>query len=483
MAFSDIISPAQVKEVTDFTLTLSYDSTFATSQRLAIGSSSQNFMIPRSKLVSGTITDTSMSLTPTNIMVQETTTYTAVFTVVSGLYKESMIEITIPTTTKRSGTSVTCSVSGLSASTSPTCTWVSSGTVIQITNPFTESSSGGFDFKPSSTSQYILTVAFTLIQNPTSSKQAGSWKVSTYNMIGGSYYVVDTGTKSTSFIPTQGFISKAQAIDVIPSTTSYDLSVYTFYLTVPHNIPTQGRVIITLPTSGDVTISSVAMIRSSCSYYSYTSSQYISQVCSVSGTTITMQLSTQHDKANVLKIQFQGLKNPRTKKVSDTFTFKTMDTDELSLIDDSTTDLTFKVTMTNLATMTAGMTLTPNNFTNGAITSYVLTFVSPITLASGDQIVMTFDSNVKPRPTSGAASGTLSCIALLSVTTVTCSYASNVLTFGLTTVTGTATTYSINITTVVNPPSTQEYLAISSALFKDVSGNELMSLTTATGKV
>lgn len=40
MSFSDIISPAQVKEVTDFTLTLSYDQTFATTQRLAIGSSS-----------------------------------------------------------------------------------------------------------------------------------------------------------------------------------------------------------------------------------------------------------------------------------------------------------------------------------------------------------------------------------------------------------------------------------------------------------
>ena len=69
ITFADIISPAQVKEVTDFSLTLSYDSTFSTSQRLAIGSSAQNFMIPRNKLVSGTITDTSMSLTPTNLMV------------------------------------------------------------------------------------------------------------------------------------------------------------------------------------------------------------------------------------------------------------------------------------------------------------------------------------------------------------------------------------------------------------------------------
>lgn len=120
-------------------------------------------MIPRSKLVSGTITDTSMSLTPANPMVQETTTYTAVFTVVSGLYKESMIEITIPTSTKRSGTTVTCSVTGLNANTSPTCTWVSSGTVIQITNPFTENSSGGFDFKPTTTSQQTLTVTFTLV--------------------------------------------------------------------------------------------------------------------------------------------------------------------------------------------------------------------------------------------------------------------------------------------------------------------------------
>jgi hypothetical protein len=61
-----------------------------------------------------------------------------------------------------------------------------------------------------------------------------------------------------------------------------------------------------------------------------------------------------------------------------------MDTDEQSLIDDSSTDSTFKVTMGNLASMTSGITLTPNNFTNGAITSYIMTFVSPIQLFSGD---------------------------------------------------------------------------------------------------
>jgi hypothetical protein len=36
------------------------------------------------------------------------------------------------------------------------------------------------------------------------------------------------------------------------------------------------------------------------------------------------------------------------------------------------------------------------NLTNGAITNYIISFVSPVPLANGDKLEITFDSNIKP---------------------------------------------------------------------------------------
>ena len=41
------------------------------------------------------------------------------------------------------------------------------------------------------------------------------------------------------------------------------------------------------------------------------------------------------------------------------------------------------------------------NLTNGAITNYIISFVSPVPLANGDKLEMTFDSNIKPQATFG----------------------------------------------------------------------------------
>lgn len=43
-------------------------------------------------------------------------------------------------------------------------------------------------------------------------------------------------------------------------------------------------------------------------------------------------------------------------------------------------------------------------------------------------------------------------------------------------VSGTAGTYSLNITNVTNPPSTRLYNVIPSAVFSDTNNNQLMSL-------
>ena len=64
--------------------------------------------------------------------------------------------------------------------------------------------------------------------------------------------------------------------------------------------------------------------------------------------------------------------------------------------------------MTTLGSLT-DMSVVSSNSTNGAITPYLVTFVSPISLINGDQVQITFNSNIKPITTNGGSSGAVAC--------------------------------------------------------------------------
>lgn len=181
-----------------------------------------------------------------------------------------------------------------------------------------------------------------------------------------------------------------------------------------------------------------------------------------------------HSKSNTLKVEFKGFRNPRTQKQTGSFLVSTRDKDG-SLIDTQTI-FNFFVTMTDLATLT-DMSVTASNVTNGAYNPYLVTFVSPVGLTNGDKIEITFDSNIKPVPISGGASGTVSCSGASQLSSMTCNYLSNKLTISLTSgVNGASGTYSFNIANVTNPPSTRLYKVVQTAVFIDSSGNQFMQL-------
>ena len=147
--------------------------------------------------------------------------------------------------------------------------------------------------------------------NPLSQKNAGAWKATTYNVISGVTYLVDTGSASVSFIPSAGTLSKFQDITVTPlMQTSLDTSTYTFFIKLQQSIPLQGQLIITIPI--EISVASSAIIRSSCLYHTPITGIQIPMACSVSGSTITMPIPVAHNKANTLKVEMRGLKNPRT---------------------------------------------------------------------------------------------------------------------------------------------------------------------------
>ena len=112
-------------------------------------------MIPRGLLIGGIIS--SMSFNPSSSSfgsnkVQETSEYTAVFQLVSNLYSNSVIEITLPPLLTGLSSNPTCSVDSDNRNPNPTCAISTAGNSILVSQAFLENStpSAGWDFKPPS---------------------------------------------------------------------------------------------------------------------------------------------------------------------------------------------------------------------------------------------------------------------------------------------------------------------------------------------
>ena len=111
------------------------------------------------------------------------------------------------------------------------------------------------------------------ISNPVSAKECGNWKVSTFNIMGGKEWLVDTASASIpslKFTATAGTIyaGTVSILGVAPKITSSESDTYKFDLTLPHYLPPFGKILLKLPTSPtSITIPSTAPVASSCFTY------------------------------------------------------------------------------------------------------------------------------------------------------------------------------------------------------------------------
>lgn len=99
------------------------------------------------------------------------------------------------------------------------------------------------------------------INNPTSVQQAGNWKVETKNLVGGSYYIVDTGTSTTgSYIPEKGTLTAASSGGLtVSDRTTYSVSAnYVFKISLSHDVPNGGKISLLFPT--DFTVISGSLV-------------------------------------------------------------------------------------------------------------------------------------------------------------------------------------------------------------------------------
>ena len=122
-----------------------------------------------------------------------------------------------------------------------TCTSRNSGIdkIYDLTNPF-----GGSDYVSNSTN---LEITLGPVTNPDVSGNAGTFKISTYFVEGGTDYLVDQGEFSSVTI-TPGSLTSASATS--NSTVAYDSDViYTIQFDTSHSVTTNGYVDINLPPS------------------------------------------------------------------------------------------------------------------------------------------------------------------------------------------------------------------------------------------
>jgi hypothetical protein len=135
------------------------------------------------------------------------------------------------------------------------------------------------------------------ISNPVSAKECGNWKVSTFNMIGGKEWLVDTASATSAslkFIATAGTISTGSVsiINVAQKIASSESDTYKFDLTLPHSLPAFGKILLKLPSS--ITIPSTAPVASSCFTYRTGSATKTQQFCSVQNANTEVQITFQN---------------------------------------------------------------------------------------------------------------------------------------------------------------------------------------------
>jgi hypothetical protein len=112
-----------------------------------------------------------------------------------------------------------------------------------------------------------------------------------------------------------------------------------------------------------------------------------------------------------VELTFDGIKNPRTFKPSDSFKIKTYDTDGVSIIDEGFN----KNVVMNIAGVITEFILERQSTVNGFVNDYTFTVKTDIPLISGDVLKFTFPDEIT---TNDAGSGNSQCV---STDTIKCS--------------------------------------------------------------
>lgn len=301
ITMSRIVSPAQLKDTDNFQIEFYKDQ--ALNNKIATTTtSSLSLKFLKSAMTGGSVTCTRFEAV-SDKTIQTSTDFIVEFSITTNLYTYSVIEIVAPVNVQTSLTvGSSCNIISTSYQFDSTRICMVTSTsppTFQISNMFSQSRSDIFALIIDSTTAASISLLIEGIINPTSVTNAGQWSVNTYNVINSVKYLVDTGTSATSYTPTIGTLTAASDGIVASDRTTYvSTGTYTLKIQIGHNLPSGGKVQMTLPS--DFAIVSASL---KCEYWDGT--QYVQKTCTSSGLVITMTLTqtggaTQHSAATTL---------------------------------------------------------------------------------------------------------------------------------------------------------------------------------------
>jgi hypothetical protein len=187
-------------------------------------------------------------------VVQEFGTYTITLKLATSLHYDSRIYITLPSNLqvdRTSSTPFSCSVQfGANPAQSTLCT-LDTNLLVDMSRMF---ASGKNVVAGGTVVKVVISSSTQKISNPVSAKECGDWKVSTFNIISGKEWLVDTKSAIDSnlkFIAIAGTISEG-SVSIIKVANAKKISssesdTYKFDLTLPHSLPAFGKILLKLP--------------------------------------------------------------------------------------------------------------------------------------------------------------------------------------------------------------------------------------------
>ncbi|OMJ90064.1 hypothetical protein SteCoe_7643 [Stentor coeruleus] len=370
-------------------------------------------------------TFSSISIAASDTTIYSTTTYIFSLTLDSIIKSNSIItikfpsEITLPSST-------TCT-SILAFSSSLICT-ISSKT-LTITSCFTSSFSGTASF------------SMTSVTNPTTTAQTSIFEITALSNENYGILYNNQGT----FTATPGTLGSA-VLSYISSTTG-DITDYTFSFSISHTLLENGAVYIELP-------SEISLNSPGCSnlqgFLSSASCSFISETITISGSSYL--------SSGTISFIISGLKNPGSFQTSHSFIITTMYNN--LKVDTVSTGLTATMTIAHILT---SVIIETSSDVIGATSDLTFTITPYNPIYSGSSIIITFPNQV-------TLSNNPSCSPKTTLSSISCSLTqSNILNaiVQLST-TSTTNTFSFTVLNCINPSTSA--LSDSFAIYTYING-------------
>ena len=261
--------------------------------------------------------------------------------------------------------------------------------IVTVTDLFTEVYQGGQKIK------------FTISKatNPTGSRAAGPWSVTTFRPYEGEYFIVDAGTADESFFAKPGYIRCE--LDYSVDLTFSDDTSFQFSFETEHDVPEDGYIRIELPDemafpddivenqSVNIEIDAKVIIEAN-GEETVVKNAVLEEITTRYA---LFQMPNGHlTLDNPIELSITGLRTPRSYRQSSAFLIETMTVDKF-IIDAGGGDITVEMSRMNFMN---SLSIQPVDLTNGAITDYVFSFDSFVHLKDKDILNVELPVRVQP---------------------------------------------------------------------------------------